>query len=267
MTKSSLHFTKMHGLGNDFAIINNLDSAIDVKAIPHVSMADRRVGIGYDQLLIIEPSRKADFYCLIYNADGSEAMQCGNGLRCIARYVVEKGLHNQNHLTIETKAGVFAIVIQDDEHIQVNMGRPKLQEKLVTFDLVKIDKEIKLSLVSMGNPHALIKMDKVHQSEIDEIAQAVRQHALFHEGINIGFMQIINSQHIQLRTYERGSGETDACGSNAAAAVVAGIANGWLTHKVQVEYKRGSLCVEMCDKGEVYLTGPATFVYSGVFVL
>lgn len=265
MTNSSIHFTKMHGLGNDFVIINSLTQPKIMQKSSIVNLANRYTGIGFDQLLIIEPSQTADFFCRIYNADGSEAQQCGNGLRCIARYLREEGIHPYNQVKIETLAGIFPIDIQDFEHIRVCMGLPKLKEKhLVELQLANPAINIPISILSLGNPHAIAEVDAIDSISLDKLATQISSHSIFPEGVNVGFMQIINKNQIQLRTFERGAGETFACGSNACAAVVAGITQGWLQQQVNVKFRFGSLIINWeGDSQPVYMTGPATRVYSG----
>ena len=263
-SSNTIRFTKMHGLGNDFVIINALDQALTLPSLPIKQLADRHRGIGFDQLLIIESSQQADFFCRIFNADGSEAEQCGNGLRCIARFIHETGLHAQTMLRIETKAGIFPIFIQDYDHIRVTLEAPHIQEKLIALPLKEYQPAIPLSILSTGNPHAIVKMESLDQGLVNQLAPEIATHTLFPQGVNVGFMQVLDRHHVRLRTFERGVGETYACGSNACAAACAGIANHWLQHEVTVEFRFGSLLVEW--QGEhhpIHLTGPAAHVYSG----
>ncbi len=265
---SHIHFSKMHGLGNDFAIIDHFEQKFDVSSLQSClpQLANRHFGIGFDQLLLIEPSTQAHFFCRIFNADGSEAEQCGNGLRCVARFVHENQLIQQSTFTLETKAGIYPIMIEDYQHIHMTMGTPTIVENLISF---KLDNEtIPLSILSIGNPHAVIQVETLDNHVAHQLGLQISSHAYFSDGANVGFMQIINPQHIRLRTFERGVGLTHACGSNASAAVVAGIINGWLTNKVEVEYRHGSLWVEWDGKHHpIQMMGPATFVFSGKFTL
>ncbi|TAK79398.1 MAG: diaminopimelate epimerase [Gammaproteobacteria bacterium] len=259
---TTLHFTKMHGLGNDFVVMDPVTLSItDIAQLAH-----RHIGIGFDQLLVIEPSSRADFFCRIFNADGSEAEQCGNGLRCVARFVHEEKRHPASHLTIETKAGVFPILIKDYDHIRVTMGAPQLQEN--KLELMLTQQSVVMSVLSMGNPHAVMAVESVETVPISQLGPDIATHAFFPQGINVGFMQIITPHHIRLRTFERGAGETYACGSNACAAVAAGIAHGWLKSHVQVEFQHGSLHIEWEGEGKpIHMTGPATKVFDGVVTL
>lgn len=266
MQPPEIRFTKMHGLGNDFVVINNLTPSCTLKQTMITQLANRHIGIGFDQLLLLEPSNQADFSCRIFNADGSEAEQCGNGLRCVARFIHETGLHKKSSLTLETKAGIFPIYIQDYDHIRVSMGVPIVQEMLTTLTL-KPEMIIPISVLSLGNPHAIVKMDNL-LGITKQLGSAIATHTYFPEGANVGFMQVINPKHVRLRTFERGVGETYACGSNACAAAVAGIINGWLQAKVTVEFQYGSLLIEW--EGNDYpiqMTGPATNVFSGQVIL
>lgn len=260
----SIQFTKMHGLGNDFMVINALQQPMEYQHFPITTFADRHIGIGFDQLLVIEPSDSADFFCRIFNSDGSEAEQCGNGLRCIARYVHENGLIHQNTFQIATVAGKFSVTLQDYDKISIKMGSPTITHALATLMLADYP-PVTATILSVGNPHTVLKVDDIDSNYPSLVAPSIQQHEMFEHGTNVGFMKIVNSHHIQLRTFERGAGETNACGSNACAAVVAGIENGWLTSPVKVEYRHGSLTVEW-DKtaGPVTMTGPAAMVYSGV---
>jgi len=267
--KTLLHkirFSKMHGIGNDFVIINAMHQTVSLDAFVSsiTKLADRHVGIGFDQALIIEASQKADFFCKIFNSDGSEAMQCGNGLRCVARFIYESGLTSKRILHLETKAGIYAVEIQDDHHINMNMGLPAIIEKSISLALNPTEPPINLSIISLGNLHAILKVDDSNDALAAKLGPLISTHAYFPNGINVGFMQIVNSHHIRLRTFERGAGLTLACGSNAGAAVAAGMIHGWLRHPVKVEYSYGSLMVEwQGDNHSLHLIGPADFVFEG----
>lgn len=258
-----LHFTKMHGLGNDFVVINALNKPLDPKTLALAELADRHIGIGFDQVLIIQPSQQANFYCRIFNSDGSEAKQCGNGLRCVARYVYDERLINTLTFTIETAAGIYSVTVKDDKHIRVSMGSPTIVNKLTTLIIPNQDKVL-ASILSVGNQHVIINTPNIDSDYPNRIAPYIASHSLFPDGVNIGFMQVINDQHIRLRTFERGAGETLACGSNACAATVAGNINDWLSQEVQIEYRYGSLFIEWKGEGHpIHMTGPATYVYFG----
>jgi diaminopimelate epimerase len=254
MTPNAIPFTKMHALGNDFVVINAINHPLNIKSLNLPLLSNRQLSIGYDQLLIIEASNRANFFCRIFNADGSEAEQCGNGLRCVARFLHEEGLHKDTNLTIETIAGVFPIAIPDYEHIRVTIDSPLVQQALKNLTLPT-------SIITTGNPHAIIKVDSLNQ--IDRLAIAVKTatHSDFPNGVNVGFMQLLDKHHIQLRTVERGAGETLACGSNACAAAAAGIVNGWLNTPVT-----GDVVIDWEGEGKpLHLSGPATCVFTGTF--
>lgn len=262
----SIPFTKMHGLGNDFMVIDAMRSSIDYNTLPITLFANRHIGVGFDQLLVIEPADNADFFCRIFNSDGSEAEQCGNGLRCIARYVREAGLTEKHTFDIATKAGIFTASLHDFEKISIKMGSPTVTHALTTLILAD-SPAVTASILSVGNPHTVVKVDDIHSSYPTLVAPTIQQHGMFTHGTNVGFMQIIDPHHIQLRTFERGAGETNACGSNACAAVVAGIENGWLVSPVEVEYQYGSLFVEWENaNSSITMTGPATTVFSGTII-
>jgi diaminopimelate epimerase len=266
----------MHGVGNDFVVIDAINQTF---SIPHLNiqlLAHRHIGIGFDQLLLIKTSTQADFYCQIFNSDGTEAEQCGNGLRCVARFIYDKGLTKHKTISIETKGGIFEAVILDDLNVQVNMGKPIFDAEKIpfqgeltnnTFPLeIKHDiNTIPVTILSMGNPHAIMPVASIEYFPVSEVGSLVSTHSLFPNNANVGFMEIINRDHICLRTYERGVGETYACGSNACAAVVAGIMNNTLANKVKVELIFGNLWIEWAGKGEpVIMTGPAVHIFDGV---
>lgn len=267
MKHKLIHFTKMHGLGNDFVIINTLNQLFDpTKWL--TQLADRHIGIGFDQLLLIEKSDQADYFCRIYNADGSEAEQCGNGLRCVARFIHEEGIHPERIFSLQTIAGIYPLDIQDYEHIRISMGAPLIKNNLVDLNLTEHSKSLPISILSIGNPHAIAKVESLELIPLSMLAPQISAHDYFPDGANVGFMEIINRKHIRLRTFERGVGETFACGSNACAAAVAGIANGWLEEQVQVEFRYGSLLIDWDGENKpIHMTGPATKVYSGIIDL
>lgn len=266
MTEPTLHFTKMHGLGNDFMVIYSPHHPFNPDTLPISTLANRHLGVGFDQLLAIEPSRKADYFCRIFNADGSEAEQCGNGLRCVARYLHEQVGAGKN-MTIETKAGIYPVTIQDYQHIRVSMGAPQLKEKLTSIPIASQSSTLPVSILSIGNPHAIVKVPSTVVEAASMVAEDIAAAPFFKDGANVGFMQILDPHHILLRTFERGAGETHACGSNACAAVVAGISNGWLQSPVDVRFKLGSLQIEWSgDDNVIHMTGPADLVYHGNYM-
>ena len=265
--QKTIKFSKMHGLGNDFVVINAVLEPVSIQKSWVQKLSDRRTGIGFDQLLLIESSKKADFACRIFNADGSEAEQCGNGMRCVARFLHEAKLISAKSLTLDTQAGIISVVIHDYDSIQVNMGVPRLDQKNAVLHPATVEKSVELSILSMGNPHAILHVSSLQACPISELGPAIGRHSHFPNGTNVGFMEILNRQHIRLRTFERGVGETLACGSNACAAVVAGIWNELLDNSVQVELEQGSLRIEWAgEKKPVLMTGSANRVYDG-FVL
>lgn len=259
--KTPIRFTKMHGIGNDFVVINAMNQNFQIQHLAISSLANRYMGIGFDQLLIIEPSKQADFFCRIFNSDGTEAEQCGNGLRCVARFLHEEKLIHQRILKLETKAGIYPLTIQDYDHIQVTMGEPQVKETLLQLSLSH-NHSIPISVISVGNPHAIVKVASIDNVLANQLGAEIAANAIFPHGANVGFMEVINPHHIRLRTFERGAGETYACGSNACAAAVAGITNGWLQNNVNVEFRYGSILIEW-NNSAIQMTGPASRVFSG----
>lgn len=258
----TLKFCKMHGLGNDFIVIDGVSQQVNVDALPIAQLANRHLGVGFDQLLLIEKTSTADFACRIFNSDGSEAEQCGNGMRCVARFVREHKLADKNVLTIQTKAGVTEVDVSHFDKIKVNMGQPSFESNVA---LNIADQALALSVLSMGNPHAILQVSSLHHFPISELGHQVSTHDMFPHGVNVGFMEIVNSSNIRLRTYERGAGDTLACGSNSCAAVVAGIQNKLLDNRVKVDLALGSLWIEWAGEGQpVFMTGPAEKVFDGV---
>ena len=270
-----LQFTKMHGLGNDFVVIDSFAQEIQLTTEQIRFIADRHFGIGCDQLLLLAPSDKegVDVRYIIYNSDGGEVTQCGNGARCVAAYLRQHDLVNGDEITAETRDSIINMTLQEGDQVRVNMGIPKLapadipiesQDYAVQYRLSLSETEISFSAVSMGNPHAVIVVDNVRSAPVLTMGPEVQAQTLFPQGVNVGFMQIIDSGHIKLRVYERGAGETLACGSGACAAVVAGCNNSSLNQEIDVELPGGHLMVSWEGEGEpVWMTGPATFVYGG----
>ena len=261
-----INFTKMHGLGNDFVIMNNLDGDICLSVEEIRQLSDRRFGIGFDQLLMIESatSKDADFRYVIFNSDGSEVSQCGNGARCFALYIQKKNLSYKNPLTIETNAGLLVLNINSDDTVKVDMGIPYFEPSKIPLNL-KLSSEYNfeghmIGSLSIGNPHAILTRDEIEN--IEDIAYKIQSSELFPEGVNVGFMKVLNKNEIQLRVVERGVGETLACGSGACAAVIHGVRQGLLDSKVIVHLNGGDATVEF-DGEKVYLTGPGKFVYEG----
>ncbi len=274
-----IHFTKMHGLGNDFVVIDAINQSINLSTEQICRLADRHFGVGFDQLLLVEKpvSDNADFKYRIFNADGSEVAQCGNGARCFARFVQNKKLSDKDEICVDTNAGQLLLCLTEDGLVTVNMGLPRLQPAEIPMAIeqeaevynVRINgQDYAFGAVSMGNPHAVLRVDNVATAPVPELGKILESHPLFPERANIGFMQIINRHNIKLRVYERGAAETLACGSGACAAVVIGITQGLLDSSVEVELPGGNLTINwLGQSASVWMTGSATTVFEGVIVL
>jgi diaminopimelate epimerase len=270
-----LRFSKMHGLGNDFVVFDAVSQ--DVPLTPELvrKIADRRFGIGCDQVLLAEPARDlgVDFHYRIYNADGGEVAQCGNGARCLARFVLDQGLSDKQELIVSTALDTMRLVMRSDGQVRVNMGRPRLEPSNVPFKatvrapryrLLVADTEVEIGAVSMGNPHAVLQVGSVDVAPVETLGAAIEGHAAFPERVNVGFMEIVDRNHIQLRVFERGVGETLACGSGACAAVVCGRLQALLDDSVTVSLPGGDLEIHWSGGEQpVYLTGPAQHVFDG----
>ena len=271
-----IHFSKMQGLGNDFVVIDAINQVIALSPEQICFMADRHFGIGFDQLLLVEKpvSANADFKYRIFNADGSEVAQCGNGARCFARFVRDKELTDLDEIRVDTNAGQLILSFTEDDLVKVNMGVPRHQpseipllfeQEALNYKVTVDGNELVFSAVSMGNPHAVILVDDVENTPVADWGRALESHELFPERANIGFMQVIDRQHIRLRVYERGAAETLACGSGACAAVVIGILKNCLDQDVNVELPGGQLAISWAGRGEsVLMSGSATFVFDGI---
>jgi diaminopimelate epimerase len=271
-----LKFSKMHGLGNDFIVIDAIQQNVQLSSEQIRFMADRHFGIGCDQLLLVEKasSQEVDFRYRIFNADGGEVSQCGNGARCFARYVRDHGLTSKETIAVETASGVIYPTIQEDGNVRVDMGKPSFEPGQVPFmaeseavtyliDVQGYDK-VEIASVSMGNPHAVMLVDDVDTAAVEKIGPAMESHERFPERVNVGFMQLVNPETIRLRVFERGSGETTACGTGACAAVVTGIRRGLLARDVTVALPGGQLHISWPnDDGSVWMTGPAEHVFDG----
>jgi diaminopimelate epimerase len=274
-----INFTKMHGLGNDFVVIDAINQSISLTPEQIRLLSNRHFGIGFDQLLLVEKpvSDNADFKYRIFNADGSEVAQCGNGARCFARFVRDKKLSDKNEIRVDTNSGQLLLRFDECDLITVNMGIPKhnpvdiplmAEQEALVYTLVVNAKETCFGVVSMGNPHAVIQVIDVKSALVADVGQILESHAIFPERANIGFMQVIDRQHIKLRVYERGAAETLACGSGACAAVVIGIEQNRLDHEVSVELPGGELTISWAGRGEpVFMTGPALSVFDGAITL
>jgi len=265
-----LNFTKMQGLGNDFIVINNLNDMFNQNLINIPKLANRHTGIGFDQLLIVENSSKEDidFRYRIFNADGKEVQQCGNGARCFALYVFEKKLTSKRKLNVETLNGVIELNIIDDSSVTVNMGEPEFTPSKIPANFDNRHKKYSINgtemgVLSMGNPHAVIHVNEIENLEIDKTAKGIQNSDFFPESVNVGFMQINSPNKISLRVFERGVGETQACGTGACAAVVFGVENDLLENTVCVSLPGGDLNINYKKGSEVFMTGPAEFVFEG----
>ncbi len=270
-----LLFTKMHGLGNDFVVFDAIGQSVNLSPEQIRCIANRRFGVGCDQVLLVEAPRSTDtdFYYRIFNADGSEVEQCGNGARCFARFVRDHGLSDKDVLEVGTKAGLIRLYIEDDGQVRVNMGVPRLEpaeipfnapERALTYSLELEGEEVEIAAVSMGNPHAVLRVESVDDAPVDRLGPLIEAHARFPRRTNVGFMAVGARDHIDLRIFERGAGETLACGSGACAAVVAGRLQGLLDERVRVSLPGGDLVIGWGGEGEpVWMTGPAEEVFEG----
>lgn len=275
VVKMHLKFTKMQALGNDFIVLNGITQKVDLTPTQYQHLANRHFGIGCDQFLIIEAARQADtdFYYRIINADGGEVEQCGNGARCFAKYVFEKGLTRKREIRVETVSGIIVPRLENDDQVTVNMGSPRFdplqipflaKAAAITYPLLIGNIEREISVVSMGNPHAVQIVEDLSQAPVGEEGPLIENHLRFPQRVNAGYMQIIDRNHIQLRVYERGAGETLACGTGACAAVVSGIRRGLLDPKVEVTARGGKLIINWPGEDQpVLMTGPAVTVYEG----
>jgi diaminopimelate epimerase len=270
-----LKFTKMHGAGNDFVVVDALRAPFDLDTAAIRRLSDRHFGIGFDQMLVVEParSRDTDFYYRIFNADGGEVSQCGNGARCFVRYVHDKGLSAKNAIRVETRSGVIEPRLQPDGRVTVDMGVPVFEPARIpfladrlapTYTLEVGGHAREISALSMGNPHAVQVIADVDAAPLAVEGPLIERHPRFPERVNAGYMQIMGRSHIKLRVFERGAGETLSCGTGACAAVVAGIARGLLDSPVKVQTRGGVLDIAWAGARQpVFMTGPAQSVYEG----
>ena len=271
----AIQFTKMHGLGNDFVVLDAIHQPVVLTPAQLRHLADRHFGIGCDQILLVENSQhaQADFRYRIFNSDGGEVEQCGNGARCFARYVRAKGLTDKTEITVETMKGLLVLNIRPDEQVTVNMGVPNFTLAEIPFitaaqalhyDLRVGTETIRIGAVSMGNPHAVTQVDDIHTAPVATLGPLLEQHPAFPNRVNAGFMQVESPTDIAVRVYERGAGETLACGSGACAAVVIGRVWGLLEETVHVRLTGGTLIISWPGEGQpVMMTGPAEFVFEG----
>ena len=274
-----LHFTKMHGIGNDFIVLDHTKSPFQLTQEIIQSLSHRQLGIGFDQLLVVENTtlKDVDFKYRIFNQDGGEVEQCGNGARCFYRFVKDKHLTKKESIRVETKSGVITLT-EDHEHmIEVNMGEPIFNPKLIPFisdrekneysitiDLPNQKEMINVAVLSMGNPHAVITVEDIDKAPVETLGAYLESHPLFPKRVNVGFMTIVTPHHVRLRVFERGVGETLACGTGACAAVVSGIKRDLLISPVKVDMPGGSLSIDWKgDKNSVIMKGPAVTLFEG----
>jgi diaminopimelate epimerase len=270
-----LTFTKMHGTGNDFVVIDLITQHYKLRPQDIRKLADRHYGVGCNQVLVVEPPQnpQVDFRYRIYNADGGEVEQCGNGARCFARFVREKRLTTKKIISVETSAGVITLRTLSNHDVEVNMGVPELEpakipfrapERAASYSLQVDGRALEIGAVSMGNPHAVLRVDNTATADVETLGPLIESHADFPRKVNAGFMQVVSDHEISLRVYERGVGETLACGTGACAAVVYGIMRGWLRDSVTVTLPGGKLSITWAGEGQpVMMTGPTAIVFDG----
>jgi diaminopimelate epimerase len=270
-----MKFTKMHGLGNDFVVIDAVTQNVSVTASMARRLSDRKTGIGCDQVLVVEPPSDADidFNYRIFNCDGAEVEQCGNGARCLARFVKDRRLTGKNPIRVKTSNRVIELHISDKNLVSVDMGIPEFEPSKIPFeaplaatvyDLDVDGQSEQIAAVSMGNPHAVLKVDDVAKAPVAKLGAKIESHPRFPNRVNVGFMQILGPNEIKLRVYERGVGETEACGSGACAAAVAAILQGAVDSPVTLQLTRGSLKIDWQGEGHaLIMTGPAKTVFHG----
>mgnify|MGYP001210676371 CR=1 FL=1 len=274
-----LRFTKMHGLGNDFVVIDAISQKVTITPERARRLADRHFGVGCDQVLLVEApqSPDADFRYRIFNQDGSEVENCGNGARCFAVFVRQRKLTGKRVIRAETAGGPLVLKVLPDNQVTVNMGVPRLEpaeipfvaeSRALTYPLSVAGKELEISAVSMGNPHAVTLVDCVADFDVQGLGPLVERHPAFPRRVNAGFMEVVNRKEIRVRVFERGVGETTACGTGACAAVVAGRLRQLLDAEVKVQLPGGTLSIEWAGEGQpVMMTGPATSVFHGQITL
>lgn len=275
-------FTKMHGAGNDFVVLDGIRQAIEITPQRARALADRHFGIGADQVLLVDtPSHpEADFRYRVFNSDGSEVEHCGNGARCFVRFIHEQGLSKRNPLKTEIQTGLIVLTETDTGEVVVNMGQTRFEPKDVHFNATELRSEeqhqdtlwllpvpnspspIHISLVAISNPHAVQVVDNIETAPVAELGPFIESHPRFAQRVNAGFMEVVDRRTIKLRVYERGVGETLSCGTGACAAAVAGIRRGLLDNPVTVHTRGGALTIDWTDP-ELYMTGPATTVFTG----
>lgn len=278
-----MKFTKMHGAGNDYVYVNCFEEQVANPAEVAIKVSNRNFGIGSDGLILIMPSDKADVRMRMFNSDGSESEMCGNGIRCVAKYAYDHGIVTKTEITAETGAGILTLQLFPDsankiERVRVNMGPPRLSREqipmngnpapqVVAEELTVLDKTFKITCVSMGNPHCIIYVDDVDSFPVATYGPLIENHQLFPRRTNVEFIQIISRTEVKQRTWERGAGETLACGTGASAVCVAGVLNNVTDRKILNHLAGGDLELEWVENGPVFMTGPATEVFSGDIVI
>lgn len=273
-----MKFTKMHGIGNDYVYVNCFHETVENPSEVAIKVSDRHFGIGSDGLILIKPSEKADFEMEMYNADGSQGAMCGNGIRCVAKYVYDYGLTDKTSISVDTKSGVKYLELTVEEgkvrEVRVNMGSPELQtekipmiypmDKVISQPLNVHEQIYEVTAVSMGNPHAVVYLDDVKNLKIEEAGPYFEKHRAFPESVNTEFVRVIDRNTVEMRVWERGSGETLACGTGACAVTVASVLNGYTEEEVTVKLLGGDLKIFWDrEKNLVYMTGPAAVVFDG----
>lgn len=276
-----MKFTKMHGAGNDYVYIDCFRQSVEDPENLAREISDRHFGVGGDGMILIEPSKKADVKMRIFNADGSEAEMCGNGVRCVAKYAFDHGLVDRTEISVETGAGILPLIMYPNERehidkVRVNMGRPRLTradlpmigpaaEQVINMDLQVLDRTFQITCVSMGNPHCVIFVEDVANFPVQRYGEAIEKHELFPRRINVEFVEVISPDEVRQRTWERGAGETLACGTGSSAVTVAGVLTGRTRGKLVNHLTGGDLEMEWDGRNEVFMTGPAAEVFSGEY--
>ncbi|QIQ41573.1 MAG: diaminopimelate epimerase [Buchnera aphidicola (Aphis urticata)] len=273
--KKKISFSKMHGLGNDFMVIESITQDFVLSSSQIKKLSNRHTGIGFDQLLLIEKSNSVefDFYYRIFNSNGNEVEQCGNGARCVGLFLILKGFTNKKKINLNTNKKNIIINFISEDIIEVNMNEPTFtlnstvnSRKFKNYDFSTkiLDNNLLCSLVSIGNPHCVIQVESIKHAPVKTISEIIEKQSIFPQGINVGFMQILNKNYIKLRVYERNEGETQSCGSGACAAVAVGIVKNVLSNNVQVELLGGILSIKWKGlRTSLYMTGPAKHIYEG----
>lgn len=277
-----MKFVKMHGAGNDYVYVDCFRQTIEDPESLAREISDRNFGVGGDGMILIEPSKKADVKMRIFNADGSEAEMCGNGVRCVAKYAFDHGLVDRTEIEIETGAGVLPLKMYPNQHehidkVRVNMGPPRLtrgelpmlgaaDEQVINMELEVLDRTFEITCVSMGNPHCVIYIDDLENFPVKRYGYAIENHELFPRRINVEFVQVLSPNEVRQRTWERGAGETLACGTGASAVTVAGVLTGRTQGRLLNHLTGGDLEMEWDGKGDVFMTGPAAEVFSGEYI-